>query len=115
MAVTHCKQQQQQQQTRSSTHLPLCSVMRRTMRRTVCCTVRRIACCTHDVTLTRQARADHLKKQRDLLLAQRKKAREADLANYTPPPPPVAPPAPTAAEIAAAPPSGSMRGKVGCA
>ena len=69
----------------------------------------------HDVMLTRQARADHLKKQRDLLLAQRKKAREADLANYTPPPPPVAPPAPTAAEIAAAPPSGSMRGKVGCA
>ena len=61
-----------------------------------------------------KARAEHLKKQRDLLLAQRKKAREADLANYTPPPPPpAAPPAPTAAEIAAAPPPGSMRGKAG--
>ena len=70
---------------------------------------------TYDAPRPRQARAEHLKKQRDLLLAQRKKAREADLANYTPPPPPAAPPAPTAAEIAAAPPPGSMRGKVGAA
>ena len=68
---------------------------------------------TYDAPRPRQARAEHLKKQRDLLLAQRKKAREADLANYTPPPPPAAPPAPTAAEIAAAPPPGSMRGKAG--
>ena len=39
-----------------------------------------------------KARAEHLRKQRDLLLAQRKKAREAELANFQPEPVPQAPP-----------------------
>jgi hypothetical protein len=52
-----------------------------------------------------KARADHLRKQRDLIVAQRKKQRESDAASYKPPaapareapaPPPAAPSGPEA-------------------
>ena len=55
-----------------------------------------------------KARAEHLRKQRDLLLAQRKKQREAELANYTPMPAAAAaaaPPPAAPAAVAAPPPS----------